>query len=94
MKLPPALALGAIAAALLAGPVAACEFDGMPGFMGHSYRSWMTDEEAAIARQEAMEEARKSFLAKHNFTPDSPPPDEAMAEAPQPSAEPPKKSLP
>jgi hypothetical protein len=94
MKLSPALAHGALLAALLAGPAAACEFDGMPGFMGHSYRTWMTDEEAAIARQEAMAEARKAFLANHSLTPDSPPPaDEPVAEAPRPAAEPPETSL-
>lgn len=81
-------------AMLLAKPAAACEFDGMPGFMGHGFRSWMTDEEAAMVRKEAMEEARKAFLAKHGFTPDAPPPPEAaVAKAPGQPVDPPKTSL-
>jgi hypothetical protein len=83
--------------ALLAAPAAACEFDGMPGFSGHGFRSWMTDEEAAIVRQEAMEEARKAFLATHNLKPDPTTPDQApttTAEAPASASPVPDQRIP
>ncbi len=83
--------------ALLTAPATACEFDGMPGFSGHGFRSWMTDEEAAIVRQEAMEEARKAFLANHNLKPDpiTPEPEAtASAEAPASPSSVPDKQLP
>lgn len=52
---------------LAAMPATACGLDGMFGFGGHGYRSWMTDAEVEATRQQALADARQAFMARYKL---------------------------